>query len=194
MDIQQTDIIDYVLGQAGPDLRAEIESAAASDPDLAAELARWQTIRPALAAEHESAKSLTEAACALVADKIRFIEPEPERSFSLGQLWRELTHPAVGLTAAACALLIIGAAWIMVGTASREARPVMTSSVYVDFSADREGQGTAHQPFRSLDKGATSVPAGGTLKLKPGASAEPVRISKPMRLMATEGPVTIGKM
>lgn len=194
MNIKQTDIIDFVLGQGSPELRQRIESAAASDPEIAAELARWQTVRPALAAERRRAESITESACARVAEKIRDIEPAQARSWSLRQLWRELTRPSVGLTAAACALLIIGAAWFMVGNASHQTSPVVVSSIYVDFGAAREGQGTAHQPFRSLDKGALSVPAGGTLKLMPGATADPVRIAKPMRLTATEGPVRIGKM
>lgn len=196
MNIQQTDIVDYVLGQGSPEFRRRIESVAATDPELAAELANWQTLRPALAAERRGADSITESACVRLAEKIRHIQPVPARSFSLRQLWWELTHPAVGLTAAACALLIVGAAWMAVHMSSQPdpTGKLFASSIYVDFGAEREGQGTAHQPFRSLDKGTSSIPAGGTLKLKPGATAESVRIAKPMRLTAIDGPVRIGKM
>jgi hypothetical protein len=103
----------------------------------------------------------------------------------------------VALTAAACALLIIGVAWMAVDGASQRSQlsgATIASSIYVDFGASRDGLGTAHQPFRSLDQGTSKVVAGGTLKLKSGATAEPVRIAKPMRLTAPEGPVRIGKI
>lgn len=191
MNIQPTDIIDYVLGCASPELRERIEAAAVTDAKLAREIAMWRELRPALAAERRSSAALAESAAARVSNAIRFIQPAPAPS-GLRRLWWELTRPAVGLTAAACALLIVATAWFVVGTVANE--PQVASSVYVDFSAARDGLGTARQPFRTLDQGASSVPAGGTLKLKPGASAEPVRIDKPMRLTATDGPVRIGKI
>ncbi|MCE5228622.1 hypothetical protein LLG95_03390 [bacterium] len=195
MNIDSNDIIEYVLGHAGPELRRDIESRASADPAFAAELAQWQSLRHVLAAERRLANQITDSATARVAESIRRMERAPEPKFSLRQWWWELTHPAMALTAAACALLIIGVAWMAVNSVNRaEFGKAIASSIYVDFSASHEGQGTANQPFRSLDKGASSVAAGGTLNLKPGATADPVRISKPMRLTAPEGPVRIGKI
>lgn len=65
---------------------------------------------------------------------------------------------------------------------------------WVDFAyTGQEELGTFTAPFNTLAEGATSVPAGGTLKIKAGTSTEKPTISKPMTISAYGGPVIIGQ-
>jgi hypothetical protein len=67
-------------------------------------------------------------------------------------------------------------------------------SVWVDFNYSGSPQnGTYNHPFLTLHQGTNGVPMGGTILLKPGVSAETMRISEPMRLMSIAGPATIGR-
>jgi hypothetical protein len=54
--------------------------------------------------------------------------------------------------------------------------------VWVDFAWQGDQAGSEQAPFRTLIGGATWVSVGGEVKLKPGATAETMRIEKPMRL------------
>jgi len=66
--------------------------------------------------------------------------------------------------------------------------------VWVDFSADCPGTGTYAHPFCTLAAGTNAVAAGGTIHLVgPNSNSVTPTITKPMKLEAFFGPVTIGK-
>ena len=65
---------------------------------------------------------------------------------------------------------------------------------WVDFAyTGQEELGTFTAPFNTFVEGVTSIPAGGTLKIKAGTSAETATISKPMTISAYGGSVIIGQ-
>lgn len=67
------------------------------------------------------------------------------------------------------------------------------SVLWVDFAYTGQEGGSFTAPFNTLGEGVTSIPAGGTLKIKAGTSAESLTISKPMTISAYGGPVIIGQ-
>lgn len=141
-------------------------------------------LRPVFHAERDRDEALTRAALARVRGKIIAGEVTQAAGWDWSRLmW--LMRPAAAM---ACALLIIGVSIVAVQHSSP------AKSVYVSFAAEQSGKGTADQPINSLGRGASVVQPGGTVNLKPGATAESIRIEKPMRLVATEGKVTIGKL
>lgn len=147
-----------------------------------------EKLREEFAAERTRDEALTRAAVARVRDKIAAGEVAPARGWDWGWLLAGL-RPAVALTAAACALMIITLSFFVTGRATNA-----TGSVYVSFAAEQIGRGTADKPFNSLERGTTQVQPGGTLNVKSGATAQPIRIDKPMRLVAVDGQVRIGKL
>lgn len=54
-------------------------------------------------------------------------------------------------------------------------------------------RGTFNQPYPRLGKGASVVPSGGYVVVKPGSSEETMEISKPMRIQTISGTATIGR-
>jgi hypothetical protein len=65
---------------------------------------------------------------------------------------------------------------------------------WIDFAyTGQQESGTFTAPFNTLAEGVTSIPAGGTLKIKAGRSAETLTISKPMTISAYSGPAVIGR-
>ncbi|MEN6627831.1 MAG: hypothetical protein ABFD69_16520 [Candidatus Sumerlaeia bacterium] len=146
-----------------------------------------EKLKPAFAADRQRDERIARAAVRRVRDKIVAGEVAPARGWDWGWLISGL-RPAVALTAA-CALAIIALSWFATGRATNA-----TSSVYVSFAAEQTGRGTADRPFNSLERGTTQVKPGGTLNVKSGATAQPIRIEKPMRLVAVDGQVRIGKL
>ncbi len=67
--------------------------------------------------------------------------------------------------------------------------------VWVDFnySPNSPQMGTYYQPFSTLAQGVSAVANGGAISIKPGTSAETLRISKPMMINAYGGSATIGE-
>jgi hypothetical protein len=67
--------------------------------------------------------------------------------------------------------------------------------VWVDFnySANLPQIGNYYQPFSTLAQGTNAVPSGGTISIKAGTSAETMKISKPMKLIAVGGKAIIGQ-
>ena len=68
-----------------------------------------------------------------------------------------------------------------------------TSPVWVDPNYTGVEMGTESQPCNTVDEAAALVLSGGTVKVKPGACNENLCITKPMRIEAASGPVTIGE-
>jgi hypothetical protein len=144
-------------------------------------------LRPVFEAERACDEKIAQAAAQNVRGKILAGEVVQNRGWD----WRRLVWPLHPIAAAmACALLLIGFSILMLQQTSTPA----THAVYVSFAADQSGKGTADQPINSLGRGASAVRPGGTVNLKPGATAESIRIDKPMRLVATDGQVRIGKL
>jgi hypothetical protein len=66
-------------------------------------------------------------------------------------------------------------------------------NVWVDFYSTAPFEfGTFSYPDKTLAKGVTDVPSGGTIAIKPGSSTETMPISKPMTIMAIGGSAGIG--
>jgi hypothetical protein len=66
--------------------------------------------------------------------------------------------------------------------------------VWVDFNYTVGAEdGSYAFPFDTLAKGTNAVVSGGTISMKPGHSAETMKISKPMHLIAVGGTATVGK-
>jgi hypothetical protein len=66
-------------------------------------------------------------------------------------------------------------------------------NVWVDFNSVQPFEfGSFSFPDKTLVKGVTDVPAGGTIAIKPGSSTETMTISKAMTIMAIGGTVSIG--
>jgi hypothetical protein len=67
--------------------------------------------------------------------------------------------------------------------------------VWVDFGWVHQSEGDFYRPYKTLSAAAAGVAAGGVVKIVPGASheSEPVRLTKPMKLVAPLGGVRIGR-
>jgi hypothetical protein len=63
----------------------------------------------------------------------------------------------------------------------------------VDFSYRGTELGTFELPFSTLSTGVNAVVEDGILRIKAGTGAEPLTISKKMRIEAFGGVVTIGR-
>jgi hypothetical protein len=69
----------------------------------------------------------------------------------------------------------------------------MEDIVWVDFHwPDVYQDGTEDYPYSSLALGLENVPTSGTIRIKYGISSETPRITQPVRLEASGGPVRIG--
>jgi len=71
-------------------------------------------------------------------------------------------------------------------------------AIWVDFNYTGSPQlGTYQNPFPTLAQGVSAVPSGGIISIKanvqPSVSHEAMTISKPMTLIAVDGPATIGQ-
>ena len=66
-------------------------------------------------------------------------------------------------------------------------------ATYVFFEAVEKGQGTKHRPYQTLEQAINSAESGGVIKIKGGSTSELLRIAQPVRLMAVDGPVRIGR-
>jgi hypothetical protein len=69
-----------------------------------------------------------------------------------------------------------------------------SQAVWVDFnySTNSPQMGTYSQPFSTLAQGVSAVTTNGTISIKPGQSAETLRIATAMKLNAVGGSATIG--
>lgn len=70
--------------------------------------------------------------------------------------------------------------------------PQKRATVFVDASADWQGDGTVNRPFRGVDLGAAMTTDGGTVMIRPGTYDGPVVMRKRVILTAPNGGVTIG--
>ena len=78
-------------------------------------------------------------------------------------------------------------------SASYIRQPVDASVVWVDFAYTGEEWGSEAQPYNTLAEGVMAVASGGTIRIKSGASGSATRITTPVRIEASGGPVTIGR-
>ncbi|MCE5228189.1 hypothetical protein LLG95_01150 [bacterium] len=67
------------------------------------------------------------------------------------------------------------------------------SMVWVDFAFGGVQFGTELFPYSLLEAGVSAITSGGTVRIKTGMSNQPVRLTKPVRIEAIGGPVTIGR-
>jgi hypothetical protein len=64
---------------------------------------------------------------------------------------------------------------------------------WVDFAyRGQDESGTFSSPFNTLAEGVAAVPAGATLRIKAGSTAETPTLTKPMSIIAYGGPVILG--
>lgn len=63
---------------------------------------------------------------------------------------------------------------------------------WVDFNYTGYMSGAFDQPFNTMSLGVSSVTYGGILHIKTGSSSETLTITKPMKIITYNGPVTVG--
>lgn len=66
-------------------------------------------------------------------------------------------------------------------------------ATYVFFEATESGLGTKHRPYQTLEQAINSAEAGGVIKINGGSTSELLRIAQPVRLVAVDGTVRIGR-
>lgn len=65
--------------------------------------------------------------------------------------------------------------------------------VWAQFGISDPGNGTYERPFNSLALATNGVASAGAIVIKgPGSTRETMRIAKPMKILVTGGPATIG--
>jgi hypothetical protein len=102
----------------------------------------------------------------------------------------ECTLPANVLTNGSVAYLMQ-----VVANGNASAPVTFFGSVWVDFNYGINSPqiGTFANPYSTLARGTNAVSSGGTISIKPGTSAETMKISKPMKLIAVGGKAIIGQ-
>jgi len=78
------------------------------------------------------------------------------------------------------------------GACSRFAR-CDPSVIWVDFAYTGSERGCSDQPYNTLAEGIAAVPAGGSLAVISGTNSVKPKLSKPMKISACGGAVTIGR-
>ncbi len=208
--VTESEIIDVVLGQAAPEVEAEVRRAVRSDAEFAAVYDQWTQVIPAMKQENIRAKAVTRKACERVMERLREErEHEPARALSR----KSWGTPGWRWALAAAACLVVCAGFLTTLVYRSHESPMVNvlrptgqdapqvgqqAMAYVEFSHNRpNGLGTASQPFKTLAEGIAAVPVGGTVRIKGDvgdpSTPETPRITKAMRIEALGGTVTIGR-
>ncbi|MCE5230895.1 right-handed parallel beta-helix repeat-containing protein [bacterium] len=67
------------------------------------------------------------------------------------------------------------------------------SLVWIDFAFAGAEYGTQAEPYKTASPAVSAVTSGGTVKIKTGHGAQPIRITKPVRIESSGGTATIGR-
>lgn len=209
MKITDSDIIDFLMGDASPDLEQRVRHAVQTDTKVAALHAEWSAILPVMEQEREVQKALQKRALDRVMQRVAAEKTNQQESIPSRLDWGRLRPSWKGvcgaLAAAACLVLIAGYLALSLGPSgpdqvgsapaqvvSAEATQDSPPKQYVAFEYAGAGVGTESQPFATIERAVAAVDMGGALKIKSGSSNEQLRIAKPMRLEAVGGSVRIG--
>lgn len=203
MKVTEDDVIGLLLGELGPEREAQIRQVLESDARLAALHAEWSAILPGLRSEAERVKAMQQRA--IERAMLRLKEERPDTSLDNTAIRVFHLRPARMVAAAAACLLVLSLGFA--GTRIFEAvRPATDRSqavvpvedpvetIYVAFSHQaREGDGSSANPYASLAEGLEALEDGGTIRIEHGIVSEAFRISTPVRLVAENGTVQIGR-
>jgi hypothetical protein len=213
--IDESDVIDALLGQAGPEVRDRVQAEVRSNSETAAQHELWARTLPALRGEREHAKAIS----GRVRERVMARLMQEDRAARADvPLRRSRFGVAAGLVATACAVALLvlftGLGQHSVppgnGPTSKESVSVAIPAQGADQSRIRAddvtyvvqvgeiGDRSRHsdRTFSDWAEAIEAVPAGGVLVVDMGGTdasiSETPRLTKPMRIEARGGPVRFG--
>ncbi len=213
--IDETDIVDVLLGQASSEVEGRVQKARQSDKSFAGLYEEWDALLRVASEERAQIEIIRENTHRRVMERL---EVHPSFRAIPAQDDSRMSHPRregwskvfarikpswemLEITALAIGLFVVFAVPRM-GPPDEGAIP-RDASVYVSFEPvearyvqfghpSGEAPGTESEPFGTVRDGVYFTPPGGVLRIAGGRSPETLRIAKALTLTSSGGTVRIG--
>jgi len=190
-------MLAVLRGEADATMAAQVQQAMATDPATAQLYQDWKRILDALAPLGEATHQSTEHLARQIAGRAteEFIPARPTARDRIGRWlspWDWGWGARLAAAACGCLLLAAGLALCLSHPAHRMSAAIpdpsiATGAAYIAVRPAVGNKASPIQKFSSLREGIRAVGNGGTLRVLSGSIREPVRIDKPMRLIAGSG-------
>lgn len=168
-----------------------------------------EALRDAVHDDHAARVRAIDAVAHRLVDEVTLDERRPAQLYGLRQDRRiRVRYFATAMAALALALISGYVSFFVAGyMSSNQGTSVLSANnspigpmtldengaTYVFFEATERGHGTKHQPYQTLKQAINSAEAGSVIKINSGSSSELLRFAQPVRLVAVDGTVRIGR-
>lgn len=213
--VDETDIVDVLLGQASSEMQGRVQEARQSDESIAELYEEWDALLRVASEERAQIEIIRENTHRRVMERL---EVHPSFRALPAQDDSRISHPQkegwskvfarikpswemLEITALAIGLFVVFAVPRMgsldEGAIPSDGQAELGSELaevrYVQFAhSSNHAPGTESEPFGTVRQGVDLTPSGGVLRIAGGRSAETLRIAKAMTLTSSGGTVQIG--
>lgn len=198
MKVDDIEIVDTLLGKNTPDFADHFDYLSDADPLTIRKHTHWTLALQSLTDQAQAGKLVQHRAIESVINTLAL-----QRSGEDGLMVQGLRHAAVTdaspwgrdarYTGPIGATLILIALGLLALIAAMYFNYHPNHVVHVEFEAHKLPDGSIDRPYPTVAGAAARVKREGRVLLAPGTFAERLRISRPMRLFAPQGPVRIGE-